>query len=72
MRKVHPMNTIAIFEAADNPPQIAGAMDARLRRALELRLHELQRRLPTSLTPCERREMADLKEVLGTKEEDRR
>jgi hypothetical protein len=39
-------------------------MDARLRRALELRLHELQRRLPARLTPRDRRELAGLKELL--------
>jgi hypothetical protein len=36
----------------------------RLRRALELRLHELQGRLPARLTPRDRRELADLKERL--------
>jgi hypothetical protein len=61
------MHTIAISKNPDNTPPFAGeshGMDARLRRTLELRLHELQRRLPARLTPRDRRELARLKELL--------
>jgi hypothetical protein len=58
------MHTIAISKNPDNTPPFAGEMDARPRRTLELRLHELQRRLPARLTPHDRRELASLKELL--------
>jgi hypothetical protein len=51
------MHAIAISKKSDNSlPLVETAnpiMDARLRRTLELPLHELQRRLPASLTPRE-------------------
>jgi hypothetical protein len=62
------MHMIPIRPAADNMPT-PGPLDARLRHALQLRLHELQHRLPSSLTPNERRELVDLKELLMAKEE---
>jgi hypothetical protein len=52
-----------------DPDPAGPVMAARLRRALELRLHELQGRLPACLTPRDRKEMVNLRELLQGNQE---